>query len=185
MSAMRSSLAIRVFLASALALLSWSPGAVARSKSERVENADSRFAIDIPSSFSASPPPTGSRALHYFTSDGALVASITRFDAANRGAYRKEESSAFALAVVRGLQKNHAGFELHRQKLQRIDRVPVLDLEFSRTNHGGTVERVWMRMLLRYRFTVVATVSIPKAAPKRLRRHAKGFTEALVPWTAP
>ncbi len=150
-----------------------------------IHDTENRFRFTLPAGLNSATPPPSSQALHYHRGDRGLVASVTRFDAANRAAFRKDEHEAFFDAVERGLRQNTVSFQLRSRKSQRLDRVPTLDIEFTRENAQGRRERVWMRMLFRYRFTVVATATVPAPTPRRLQRLARSIVRGLVPLAQP
>ncbi len=138
-----------------------------------------RFSLQPPSGFVASSPPPKSQALHYFLAEPGIVASVTRFDSANRAAYQRRRSTEFIRQIEAGLAKNVPGYTSHRRlRFRRIERTPVLDLEFIR---DASPERVYMRFLFYHRFTVVATASIPAKAARTARRRAQAFSHALLP----
>ncbi|MCP4446473.1 MAG: hypothetical protein GY811_14175 [Myxococcales bacterium] len=146
-----------------------------------VVDSENQFEFAIPDGFSVRRPVAPSKALYSFTGQHGLRASVARFDSANRSAFRKHESEAFLGTIERGLREITPRYKLRHRKSARVDRVPTLDLEFTRRGADGKKERVWMRMLFRYRFTVAATATLPESAPRKMQRKARRFAQGLLP----
>ena len=161
------------------------PAASATAKPEPSHSdTELRFTLSYPSSLRTAKAPPGSEAIVYLQS-GALRASVSTFKSANRAAFRKDQSKTFFDSIESGIAASTRRYKRASRKHQRIDRVPTLDLTFSRTSASGARETVWMRFLFRYRFTVVATAIVPVSAKRSLAREAKSFTENLVPLEKP
>ena len=185
---MRAGSRIGVLLLFGLALIAPSIANGQRTRNvdpDAIRDVENRFTLQVPASLQRAPVPTGSQALHFFTGPGTLRASVTRFDAANRAAYQRDKSAGFVAQVQRGLARDARGFTLRSSKFQRLAGVPVLDLEFLRTSPQGRPERGWMRFVFRFRFTVVATATVPAKTRGSGRRAAKSFTRLLLPWSNP
>ncbi len=149
-------------------------------------DAEQRFSLQLPSGFEATSPPQRSQALHYFLAKPGIVASVTRFASANRAAYQKKHRAEFIDQIEAGLARNVPGYAPRKtKKFSRIDRTPILDLEFLRGASSPAPERIYMRFIFHYRFTVVATASIPAGASKTSRRQAQRFSHALLPLKRP
>lgn len=158
--------------------------AKAPAKSTIHRDSERRFQLTLPSRLTPSETPPKSEATLSLKGPAGLVASLTSFEAANRGAYRKNEREAFVDAIELGLQGSQTGYRRKSRLIERVNRVPVLDLSFERRTSAGR-ERVWMRFLFRYRFTVVATAVLPASARQGEMRQARAFTQGLVAISSP
>jgi hypothetical protein len=154
----------------------------ANAKPEPTTHTDTarRFTLSYSAAFRPSKAPVGSEAILYLQ-NGALRASVSTFKSANRAAFRKDRNDSFFDSIERGIASGAKRYKRKLRKSQRIDRVPTLDLSFSRISATGAVETVWMRFLFRYRFTVVATAILPASSKRRLQREARNFTQSLDP----
>jgi hypothetical protein len=144
-----------------------------------------RFQLAVAPTLQPSKPAGESQAVLAFAGPGGLRASITSFESANRAAFRKDRNASFFAAIERGLATHQPRYKRLSRNSSRIERVPTLDLSFSRKGASGALEVVSMRFLFRYRFTVVATAIAPAASGKRVQRLARSFSQGLLPLASP
>ena len=144
-----------------------------------------RFQLAVAPTLQPSKPAGESQAVLSFAGPDGLRASITSFESANRAAFRKDRNASFFAAIERGLATHQPRYKRLSRNSTRIERVPVLDLSFSRNGASGAKEVVFMRFLFRYRFTVVATAIVPTASSKRVQRLARNFPQSLLPLGSP
>lgn len=135
------------------------------------------FVIDVPDNFVATPK---GAALYRFSGDSGMRLSVTRIDAANLRAYWRHQRGDFFAELERGAARVSTGYRLKSKKYHREGRTPIFDLHFER-DHNGERELVWMRFLLRRRFAIVATLTAPAKAKRRVRKAAAQLATSLMP----
>jgi len=114
---------------------------------------------------------------HYKHKTSSIEGSLIRFPSANRAAFQRKRSDAFIARIRSGLS---AQSKVIHTKQQRKNGTLVLDIVLLRT-HQKRQEKVWMRFLFRWKFTVVAIASLAQHAPKAAQRSGRKFTENLRP----
>ncbi len=170
---------MRASIGAALVALLLSSGTLQAEPRTRIDE-ERRYKLALDESWQEHPP---SDTTLVFRGRSGLAASVTSFDSANRAAFRPKERDAFANAIEQGLRESQPGFRSVKSELARVDRVPRLDLVFSRRGVAGR-ETVHMRFLFRYRFSVVATVIVPAGSGRKVTRQARRFVEALSPYSS-
>lgn len=178
----RGALSLAVVLA--LAILGSSEGH-AKPEGALRSNKALRFQLAVAPTLTPSKPAGDSQAVLSFAGPDGLRASVTSFESANRSAFRKDRNASFFATIERGLATLQPRYKRLSRNSTRIERVPVLDLSFSRKGASGAREVVSMRFLFRYRFTVVATAIVPAASSKRIQRLARNFAQGLLPLASP
>ena len=108
-----------------------------------------------------------------------LRAAITRINAPNRRAWRKD--AAFFREVEAGLAKSSQGYKRRTRRQHKLGKVPALDIDFERTHEQAT-ERVYSRFLFFRTFSVTLMIAVPKRAPRSLRRRVAKMRASFRPY---
>jgi len=109
----------------------------------------------------------------------SLSAAITRVDAPNRRAWRKD--ARFFQEVEEGLAKSVSGYKRLHRRQHKLGKVPALDLNFRR-QHANRPDEVVARFLFFRTFTITLMVAVPAKAAGRARAHAVELRETLKPY---
>lgn len=113
-----------------------------------------------------------------------MAMSVSRIDYPSLPAWRKNQRDSFIESVVAGARASAKDYRQKSLKSHRVDRVPALDLHFTRFGKSGQ-EHVWMRFLFFRRYTLVASASTPSTSQGKHKKRAKDFTRSLAPSRAP
>lgn len=136
-----------------------------------------RFTIELPAGARPAPLPEGVVLARRLA--GGLTVTVSRIEHPNRDARRGVDR--YFEQVERGVAEATPHYRRLGKTLHRIGQVPVLDLHVRRGPREAR-ERVSMRFLFFWRYSLVLTVAGPERAVAKARRPVRRLLASFQPY---